>query len=76
MDDKQIQTYVHEIAELEQANLSLQGDYLSLQAELKELKARALLSESQNYCKICGNILDGYKNTNYVPSDAIQHPEH
>lgn len=25
-----------------------------------ELQAKLLLSESQNYCKICGNILDGY----------------
>lgn len=25
------------------------------------LQAKLLLSESQNYCKICGNTLDGYK---------------
>ncbi len=28
--------------------------------EIKDLEARGLLSESQNYCKLCGNILDGY----------------
>ena len=27
---------------------------------LINLKEKLLLSESQNYCQICGNILDGY----------------
>lgn len=27
----------------------------------KQLKEQLLLSESQNYCKICGHTLDGYK---------------
>ncbi len=27
----------------------------------KKLKEQLLLSEAQNYCKICGNTLDGYK---------------
>ena len=31
-----------------------------LQAELAEAKKRIVLSEAQNYCKICGNTLDGY----------------
>jgi len=26
----------------------------------RKLQAKVILSESQNYCKICGNILDGY----------------
>lgn len=28
--------------------------------EYEKLEAKLLLSESQNYCKICGNILDSY----------------
>ena len=31
-----------------------------LKAELAEAKKRIVLSEAQNYCKICGNTLDGY----------------
>lgn len=36
-------------------------DYiLELKREVEVQKQRVILSESQNYCKICGNILDGY----------------
>lgn len=31
-----------------------------LEREIEVQKQRVILSESQNYCKICGNILDGY----------------
>ena len=31
-----------------------------LEKEIEVQKRRVILSESQNYCKICGNILDGY----------------
>lgn len=31
-----------------------------LEREVEVQKQRVILSESQNYCKICGNILDGY----------------
>jgi len=31
-----------------------------LQYQISKLEERLLLSESQNYCKICGNTLDGY----------------
>lgn len=33
---------------------------MCLRIEVNELKRRLLLSESQNYCKMCGNTLDGY----------------
>ena len=32
-----------------------------LHAENKKLKEQLEKSEAQNYCKICGNTLDGYK---------------
>ncbi len=38
--EKQIQTYVHQISELEQANLSLQGIIHRIQEENRELKER------------------------------------
>jgi len=31
-----------------------------LQAELAKSKERCILAQSQNYCTICGNTLDGY----------------
>lgn len=33
----------------------------ALKGAITKLKKKLLLSESQNYCKICGNTLDGYK---------------
>lgn len=33
---------------------------IKLKRENDELKEQLLLSESQNYCKLCGNTLDGY----------------
>lgn len=36
------------------------GENKLLKAKVKELEVKVLLSESQNYCKMCGNILDGY----------------
>ncbi len=36
-------------------------DYiLELEHEIEVQKRRVILSESQNYCKMCGSILDGY----------------
>ena len=35
--------------------------YQILQEEIEELKKQLRLATSQNYCKICGNTLDGYK---------------
>lgn len=32
-----------------------------LEEEVEVQKQQVILSESQNYCKICGNTLDGYK---------------
>jgi len=31
-----------------------------LEAENEKLRTRLLLAVSQNYCKVCGNTLDGY----------------
>jgi hypothetical protein len=39
---------------------SLLNDRKDLLGQIKELQKKLLLSESQNYCKICGNTLDGY----------------
>jgi hypothetical protein len=33
---------------------------ISLEEQIKELEAKVILAMSQNYCKMCGNILDGY----------------
>ena len=35
-------------------------EFEKLKVENEKLKAKLLLATSQNYCKICGNILDGY----------------
>lgn len=37
------------------------GHWADAEERCDELQVKLLLSESQNYCKICGNILDGYK---------------
>lgn len=39
---------------------NLRNQVEELDAENERLKEQLLLSESQNYCKICGNTLDGY----------------
>ncbi len=41
--------------------VKLKAENRKLKVENEELQAKVLLSESQNYCKICGNTLDGYK---------------
>lgn len=46
--------------ELINARLSNSEGWKELQDEVKKLQKQLLLSESQNYCKTCGNILDGY----------------
>ena len=33
----------------------------ALRKENRKLKRQLTLATSQNYCKICGNTLDGYK---------------
>jgi len=40
--------------------IKLKTKIKELEAEIEVQKQRVVLSESQNYCKICGNILDGY----------------
>lgn len=41
-------------------NRTLTNKSKELEGEIEVQKRRVILSESQNYCKICGNILDGY----------------
>ena len=36
------------------------GHWEDAEKECKELKAKLELAMSQNYCTMCGNILDGY----------------
>ena len=36
------------------------GHWEDAEKRCDELQAKLLLAMSQNYCKICGNILDGY----------------
>ncbi len=36
------------------------GHWEDAKERCNELQAKVILSESQNYCKICGSTLDGY----------------
>lgn len=43
------------------ATSAMQKTTCELQTENEKLKEQLVLSESQNYCKICGKTLDGYE---------------
>lgn len=38
----------------------LEDEKQRLQKQVEELEKKLVLSESQNHCKMCGSILDGY----------------
>lgn len=46
--------------ELINARLGNSEGWKKLQDEVKQLQERLVQSERQNYCQMCGNILDGY----------------
>ena len=48
------------ISQMSQRIQSLETEIGRLKGKWEEAEKRVILSESQNYCKICGNTLDGY----------------
>ena len=48
------------IAQMSQRIQSLEAEIGRLKGKWEEAEGRVILSESQSYCMICGNILDGY----------------